>query len=163
AEARSAGPGRGSEFVVELPLGPAPSAAVAPGEAPNVTARARATGRRVLVVDDNRDAAELLAEGLRLHGHEVRVAFDGPSALEVADELEPEVALLDIGLPVMNGYELARRLRERGARCHLVAVTGYGQEADRIRAREHGFDTHVVKPVDLEKMRELVRRAGCGG
>jgi PAS domain S-box-containing protein len=157
-EARSAGPGHGSEFVVELPLGPAVGLGIAASGAEPV-ARARSAGRRVLVVDDNRDAAELLGEGLRLHGHEVRVAYDGPGALEVAAAFEPEVALLDIGLPVMNGYELAHRLRERGVRCHLVAVTGYGQEADRIRAREHGFDAHVVKPVDLDQMRELVRRA----
>jgi PAS domain S-box-containing protein len=161
-EARSAGLGQGSEFVVELPLGPAAPALAAPGSAARVAADAGRVARRVLVVDDNRDAAELLAEGLRLHGHDVRVAFDGPGALEIARELDPEVALLDIGLPVMNGYEVARRLRERGTRCHLVAVTGYGQEADRIRAREHGFDAHVVKPIDLERMRELVRQAGRG-
>jgi len=158
-EARSAGPGHGSEFVVELPLGRAPVHAGRGAVGAEPVARARGAGRRVLVVDDNRDAAELLAEGLRLHGHDVRVAYDGPGALEVAGAFDPDVALLDIGLPVMSGYELAHRLRERGLRCHLVAVTGYGQEADRLRAREHGFEAHVVKPVDLEQMRELVRRA----
>ncbi len=158
-EARSAGPGHGSEFIVELPLGPAPAIPDVAGAGTEPAARARGAGRRVLVVDDNRDAAELLAEGLRLQGHDVRVAYDGPGALEIAGGFEAEVALLDIGLPVMNGYELAHRLRERGLRCHLVAVTGYGQEADRIRAREHGFDAHVVKPVDLERIRELVRAA----
>ncbi|HET6440121.1 MAG TPA: ATP-binding protein [Anaeromyxobacter sp.] len=157
-EARSEGPGRGSEFTVELPLCHPPQGE--PTAAPPVPVLERGQARRVLVVDDNRDAADLLAEGLRLHGHEVRVAYDGPEALQAAEQLDPEVALLDIGLPVMNGYELARRLREAGReRCFLVAVTGYGQETDRARALECGFDHHVVKPVDLEAVRELVRQA----
>ena len=159
-EARSEGPGRGSEFAVELPLRAVPADARAAPERTRQARRGLPTRRRVLVVDDNRDAAEMLAEGLRLQGHEVRVAYDGPEALRVAGELDPEVALLDIGLPVMNGYELARHLRARGGtRCHLVAMTGYGQESDRARARQHGFDAHVVKPVDLDGIRELVFRA----
>ena len=104
----------------------------------------------------------MLAEGLRLHGHRVGVAYDGPQALQVAESLAPEIALVDIGLPVMDGYELGRRLRERlGAACQLVAVTGYGQAADLARTREEGFVAHVVKPVDLDAVRELVRSAGA--
>ena len=163
-EARSDGAGRGSEFIVELPLRALePRGRACPGGVIPARNGRHREGRRVLVVDDNQDAAEMLAEGLRLHGHQVRVAYDGPEALLAAAELDPEVALVDIGLPVMNGYELARRLRGReGTRCHLVAVTGYGQESDRARSREHGFDAHVVKPVDLEGIRELVHCAPRG-
>jgi CheY-like chemotaxis protein len=102
---------------------------------------------RVLVVDDNVDAAELLAELLRMAGHEVTVVHDGACALRAVEEVPPEMALLDIGLPGMDGYELAIRLADRLAGVHLVAVTGYGQEHDRIRAREAGFQRHFVKPV----------------
>jgi CheY-like chemotaxis protein len=105
----------------------------------------------VLVVDDNRDAAELLAEALEMEGYQTRVAFDGPSALRVAAEFRPELAFLDIGLPVMDGYDLARRLRalEQGPLV-LVAVTGYGQPSDRARSVEAGFDEHLVKPITID-------------
>jgi CheY-like chemotaxis protein len=107
----------------------------------------------VLLVDDNRDAAEMLAELLRAAGHEVAVAFDGPSALGVAVELQPEVALLDIGLPVMDGYDLARRLKDTlPAALRLVAITGYGQEHDHRRSQEAGFDAHLVKPVQAAQV-----------
>jgi signal transduction histidine kinase/ActR/RegA family two-component response regulator len=153
--ARSEGPGRGSEFVVELP---ACAARAAAPEGRAGEAERRPGGRRVLVVDDNADAAEMLAEGLRLHGHRVGVAHDGPQALRVAEALSPEIALLDLDLPVMDGYELGHRLRERlGPTCQLVAVTGYGQEADLVRTRREGFLAHVVKPVELDAVRELVR------
>ena len=145
--ASSGGPGRGSEFVVRLPL-----AAVAAPPAPGVAARPAPAGVcRVLIVDDNRDAAELLEEGLRGAGHVTRVAFDGPTALRLAAELLPDVALLDIGLPVMDGFELARRLRELPglAALRLVALTGYGQPSDRERSRVAGFDEHLTKPVEL--------------
>ncbi len=126
-------------------------------------ARSVKTGRApiVLVVDDNEDAAELLAEGLRRIGHEVRIAFEGPRGIELARAFRPHVALLDLGLPVMDGYELAGRLRDLpglgGVR--LVAVTGYGQESDRQKSRAAGFSDHLVKPVDLE-MIETVISAG---
>ena len=158
-EARSDGPGKGSEFVVEFPAWRCPAAAGGPEDdrVARVVPVAPA-GLRVLVVDDNSDAAELLAEGLRLSGHRVAVAFDGPQALRVAAPLVPQVALLDIGLPVMDGYELGRRLRERYAECRLVAVTGYGQAADLARTRSEGFLAHVVKPIDLEGIRALLRQ-----
>jgi CheY-like chemotaxis protein len=150
--ARSDGPGKGSEFTVVLPAflrGPhveTPAAAVRPEPA--------STGKRVLVVDDNEDAAEGLALSLRLRGYGVRVAHDGPSAIEAAREFHPVIALLDIGLPVMDGYELAGRLRQLPGleALRLVAVTGYGQESDRARSRAAGFHAHLVKPADFGKV-----------
>ncbi len=164
-EAHSDGPGQGSEFVVRLPLPTekAPEVAAAPPEAPAAAERAV----RILLVDDNLDASESLAMLLRLWGHEVAVAHDGPAALRAAEARPPQVALLDIGLPGMDGYELARRLRSRPGpgRAVLVALTGWGQEEDRRRSREAGFDHHLVKPVDLSDLRELlaqVERQGPG-
>ena len=114
---------------------------------------------RILVVDDNEDAAMLLAEALRSFGHEVATAHDGPSALRVAPGFGPEVALVDLGLPVMDGFELARRLHALPglARLRLVAVTGYGQSTDRLRSREAGFEEHLVKPVDLDDVAAMLR------
>ena len=156
-EARSDGPGRGSEFVVRLPAlegKPAAAASAAPAPPP---AAARRTGR-VLVVDDNRDAADLLADALSAAGFTTRVAHDGPSALNAAASFLPEVALLDLGLPVMDGYELARRLRALPglAALKLVAITGYGQASDRERTRASGFDEHLVKPVELQLVEAAV-------
>ena len=109
-------------------------------------------------MDDNEDAADLLGESLREFGHVTRVAYDGPSAVQIALEFQPEIALLDIGLPVMDGYELARRLREgHGGRLQLVAITGYGQPSDRERAFEAGFDAHLAKPVEFDKLAATLR------
>ena len=150
-EAFSAGRGHGSTFVLHLPQGEqrAAEARLTPDVQP------RAAGRRILLVDDNEDAADMLAIVLGELGHVVRVANDGPRALVVAAELVPEIAVLDLGLPVMDGYELASRLLEEyGARgIRLVAITGYGQLEDRERTRAAGFDTHLVKPVELEDLR----------
>jgi CheY-like chemotaxis protein len=116
--------------------------------------------RRILLVDDNADAAELLTELLRGVGHEVSVAHDGPQALIESAGFNPDVAVLDIGLPVMDGYELARRLvATLGRRPFMIALTGYGQENDRVRAREAGFDEHIVKPVDPERLIEVIESA----
>jgi signal transduction histidine kinase len=143
-QAVSDGPGSGSQFRVTLPLAAAPSPVV--NGAP--VALARRAGRRVLVVDDNVDAAETMCLLLQLHGHTVWVAHDASSAIETARTAVPDVALLDIGLPDLDGYELARRLRgdtaTRGIR--LIAVTGWGQDGDRLRARDAGFDSHLTKP-----------------
>jgi signal transduction histidine kinase len=158
--AESDGAGRGSTFTVWLPL-PSGSTATAPtpGGRP-APAAPPSSGVRVLVVDDNEDAADLLAEALRARGHEAHVAFDGPSALAAVDAVRPRVALLDLGLPVMDGYELARRLRGwAGAeKVGLVAVTGYGQDPDRRASALAGFDVHLVKPVDLDAVCEVVER-----
>ena len=157
--AASEGPGRGSEFVVRLPLlERAPARPALP--APEAQAQP-AGGRRVLVVDDNRDSAETMAVLLRLWGHEARSAEHGAAALEVAQEFRPEAVLLDIGLPQMDGYEVARRLRALPGLdgVLLIAMTGYGQDQDRRRARRAGFDHHLVKPVDPEALRRLLALA----
>jgi CheY-like chemotaxis protein len=112
----------------------------------------------VLVVDDNVDAAQMVVDTLQMLGHEARAVHDGPSALNVATGMKPDVALLDIGLPVMDGYELARRFREtpelRDIR--LIALTGYGQASDRARSLEAGFDEHLVKPLRLELLEQIL-------
>jgi CheY-like chemotaxis protein len=159
AEAHSGGTGQGSEFVVRWPLvGEQTPATV---EAPPEKAPATERALRVLLVDDNVDAAESLAMLLRLWGHEGTVANDAPAALRAAEAQSPEVALLDIGLPGMDGYELARRLRSQPGlgRAVLVALTGWGQEEDRRRSQEAGFDHHLVKPVDLSALQELLAQA----
>lgn len=147
-EAASEGLGRGSRFTVTLPL--AARAEVEPAE----PERAPSAPPRVLVVDDNEDAADLLALALSRRGFDVRVAHDGPEALRVASELHPEVAVLDIGLPRMDGYELAERMREELPEqpLRLIALTGYGQPSDRARSAEAGFAAHLVKPVDLAQL-----------
>jgi signal transduction histidine kinase len=165
-EARSDGKGCGAEFIVRLP-GSAPAAADTERSAalPGAARVAEGPGLRVLVVDDNHDAAELLADSLRALGHTARAAFDGPTAIEAAREFQPQVALLDLGLPVMDGFEVAQRLKTLPGLgdLHLVAITGYGQDVDRQRAREAGFDEHLVKPVDLEVLHSWLRRSGSGG
>jgi CheY-like chemotaxis protein len=122
------------------------------------------TAVRLLVVDDNADAAELLSEALELLGYETHRASDGPSALTVAEKVRPRVALLDIGLPVMDGYELAGRLRALDGLTDLklVAVTGYGQAADRARSEAAGFDAHLVKPISLEAVRKTIEALTSG-
>jgi CheY-like chemotaxis protein len=116
--------------------------------------------RRVLVVDDNRDSAETMAELVKIWGYEVRTAHDGPAALDCARSFRPHVVLLDVGLPGMDGYELAQRLRAEGLAGNLlVSVTGYGQDEDRRRAAEAGFDHHLTKPVDPDTLQRLVSQA----
>ncbi len=156
--AHSDGPGRGSEFIVEMSLVKEGSAIVETPEH-SVEVAPVAVRRRVLVVDDNCDLADTLGHALGRLGYEVEVAYDGPSALERAAAFGPDIALLDIGLPVMDGYELAERLREHRSEpgaFRLVAVTGYGQEKDRARAAAAGFDRHLVKPVDLLNLRRVL-------
>jgi PAS domain S-box-containing protein len=155
--AQSEGLGKGSEFVVRLPAPTTPAAEATPEPDPP-RARAAHRARRVLVVDDNEDAAGMLAELLEAVGHDVRVAHDGPEALSVAPGFEPDVALLDIGLPIMDGYELAARLRAQGA-TRLMAVTGYGQRHDRQRSRDAGFERHFVKPVDSNELLSAIEAA----
>jgi CheY-like chemotaxis protein len=122
-------------------------------------------GSRVLVVDDNIDTARGLAKLLKLLGHDVRVAHDGPAALEAARAHRPEVILLDIGLPAMDGYEVVRRLRTEDCCKHslIVAISGYGQDEDRSRSRAAGFDQHLVKPVDYDVLMSLFAEPGIGG
>jgi PAS domain S-box-containing protein len=161
-EAHSAGPGQGSELVVRLPVLPAGEPAGEPAgrppEPPPSEAPIGQASARVLLVEDNLDAADALAELLRMWGHEVEVVHDGAAAVERAVSTRPDVVLLDIGLPGMDGFQVAGALRAlphlRGAL--LVALTGYGQEADRQRSAAAGFDHHLIKPVDLGELRRLV-------
>jgi PAS domain S-box-containing protein len=157
-EARSSGSGHGSTFTVTLPLVAYREVAAPPPQ--SVMAQPHASGIRVLIVDDNIDAALLLRDLLAQLGHEPAVAHDGATALTVASEFKPNIAVLDIGLPIMDGYELARRLRERqvDGKLLLIAVTGYGQDADRARSREAGFDHHLVKPVAIDSLMHLIVR-----
>jgi signal transduction histidine kinase len=157
--ASSEGLGKGSTFMIDLPLAPGAEELeeLPAAERP----RARPAGRdipgkrRILVVDDNEDAAESLAEILDELGYEVAIAHDGPSALDIVKTFRPDVCLVDIGLPVMDGYELAQQLRESDALpagARIIAITGYGQDADRRRSREAGFNAHLVKPVSLDAL-----------
>lgn len=157
--AASAGLGKGSEFTVRLPK-PAraeESSRAGPSTAPQVTPR------RVLIVDDNPDAGDSLATLLEMSGHEVHVARSGPQGLEAAARLLPEVAVLDLGLPGMSGFELAERLRAEsfGKNLLMVALTGYGREDDRRRTREVGFDHHLTKPADLIALAAIIQNGGC--
>lgn len=147
-EARSDGPGRGSEFLVRLPV--AAPAGLSRDPAPAPPPRADGVRRRILIADDVRDNADTLALMLRALGHEVFVAYDGAHALATAEREQPEVALLDIGMPAMNGYDVCRRIRAAawGRDMVVIAQTGWGQEEDRRRAQEAGFDRHLLKPVD---------------
>jgi signal transduction histidine kinase/ActR/RegA family two-component response regulator len=156
-EARSAGPGQGSEFVVRLPTCE-PLAAHTTGATIARELFVRAPKRRVLIADDNPDSVDALGTLLELEGHEVAIAHDGHEALELAAGFLPEVVLLDIGMPGLNGYETARRMREASWSNDLVlvAITGWGQEADKQRAREAGFDYHLTKPVDAADLESLL-------
>src|SRR5262249_19233683 len=153
-EARSVGIGHGSEFILTLPV-VVTTAATAAALAESEPA---CTPLRILVADDNRDAAESLMLLLQLAGQEVHVVFDGEAAVSAAEEVTPDVALLDIGMPQANGYEVARRIRDQpwGRRIYLVALTGWGQDGDRRRAAEAGFDAHLVKPVPPEVLDRLL-------
>jgi PAS domain S-box-containing protein len=155
-EANSAGVGQGSEFVLRLPLLVETAAALAQG--PTASEPAPSTPRRILIVDDNRDSAESLALLLGITGNQTQTAFDGLEAVEAAEKFKPELVLLDIGLPKLNGYEACRRIRkERWSQgMMLVALTGWGQEEDRTRASEAGFDGYLVKPVDYAALKKLM-------
>lgn len=119
----------------------------------------RPPGSRILVVDDSVDSAETLAELLKIWGHDVHLAHDGPAAVAAAREYKPEIVLLDIGLPGMDGYQVARKLREQaGSSLMLIALTGYARDEDRRRSRRAGFDHHLVKPVALDELQGLLTR-----
>jgi CheY-like chemotaxis protein len=154
-EAASGGPGKGSRFTVYLP-GASQSHVDLP------VARAALNGhaihRRILLADDNRDAAESLAIILRLEGHEVELAHDGAAALQLFAEKRPDVALLDIGMPKTNGYDVARQIRASaaGREVLLVAITGWAQDSDRAQSRAAGFDHHLTKPVEPDTLIELL-------
>lgn len=159
-EARSEGPGKGAEFVVQLPLEPADEGEVEASVHEQVARVQEASTRkgRVVIVDDNADGAAVMADLLRAWGHEVHVYLDPLSALDAVEGLRPQVAFLDIGLPVVDGYELARGIRRMlGEDCLLVAVTGYGRAVDRQRSNEAGFARHLVKPVRAHELRAVMQ------
>jgi CheY-like chemotaxis protein len=163
----SPGLGRGSTFTIRLPVEEASAGETEPlpvAAAPAPT-RLPASGRRVLVVDDNVDGAESLARVLQMRGHVTRTAHGGPEGLEAARAFHPHVVLLDIGLPGMNGYEVARRLREQSpaSRPVLVAITGWGTEDNKRQASEAGFDFHLTKPVDATSIESILARLATGG
>ena len=159
-EARSEGKGQGSEFVVTLPRSAPPADEPLPFATP--AAPAKAQSRRVLVVDDNEDTARTVALILRGAGHEVRLAHSGQQALETASNFRPAAVILDLGLPGMDGYEVARRMRENPklAGVLLIAVSGYAQESDRRRSKEAGVDLHLAKPVEPDKIEEILANLG---
>jgi len=148
--------GSGSEFVVRLPLG---TADVGPGRAAAAATGGHSAGRRrILVVDDNKDGADSLAMLLKVAGHQVHTAHDGLEAIAAASRLHPDVVLLDIGLPKLNGYEVCRRIRQEpwSSGATIIALTGWGQEEDRKKSADAGFDAHLVKPVKQEELTRLL-------
>ncbi len=155
AEAKSAGLNQGSEFIVRLPLCSPPAPHLLPAIE---TAKPTTQTERILVVDDNTDAADMVAMTLQMAGHEVRAAYSGKAALQTAVDYQPDFVLLDIGMPEMDGYEVAHRLRQlpQTKNLGLIAITGYGQDSDRQRTQEAGFDYHLVKPVEREKLEEVL-------
>jgi len=155
-QAHSDGPGKGSEFIVRLPV-------VSEGSAVHATdiddaPAATKSLLRILIVDDNRDAADSLSEMLKLMGNDTRTAYDGQQGVDLAGEYRPDVILLDIGLPRLNGYEACRLIREQptGKGAVLIALTGWGQDEDRRRSHEAGFDHHMVKPVDPGALMSMI-------
>jgi CheY-like chemotaxis protein len=152
--AASGGPGRGAEFEVRLPMQPEPAALSRMPQAPPPKDKKL----RVLVVEDNRDAADSLRLLLELYGYDVTVAYTGPAGVEAAKRWQPDVVLCDIGLPGLDGYEVARELRRHPstARARMIAVTGYGGDQERARSRAAGFDAHLTKPADPTALHELL-------
>jgi CheY-like chemotaxis protein len=155
-EARSEGLGKGAEFVIRLPV-------VLEASQPQVSAERNETpapksSLRILIVDDNRDSADSLGMLLQIMGNDIRMAHDGQEGVDVAEEFRPDVVLLDIGLPKLNGYEACRRIRKQpwGSSVVLIALTGWGQDDDRRRSHEAGFDHHMVKPVDPQALMGLL-------
>jgi CheY-like chemotaxis protein len=159
-EAHSAGPGTGSEFVVRLPL--LARERIEPEEPQPVVPEAESSQNKlhILIADDNEDAAATMAMVLRIDGHDVTTARDGLEALEIAERLRPEAIVLDLGMPRLDGYATARRMRERpwGRGACLIALSGWGQEEDKRRATEAGFDEHLTKPVDPAQVAAVIAR-----
>ena len=153
--AHSDGPGTGSTFVVRLPRAAAPAATDAPHDS-GAAAASRARAYRILIVEDNADARESLRIILESAGHQVLEAADGETGIEYALEREPNVVVIDIGLPRIDGCEVARRIRSINSGIRLIALTGYGRDEDRKRSRQAGFDAHLVKPVVVQGLLETI-------
>jgi CheY-like chemotaxis protein len=158
-EVSSEGPGKGSTFTVRLPLVSEPEASESMMADQSNTSGdgVQSTPRRILLIDDNQDAAQALAGLLRVFGHEVTIALNGPDGLETASTFSPEVVFVDIAMPEMDGYEVARQLRRRaGPRIKLLALSGYGRDEDRARSLDAGFDMHLIKPIDANRLTALL-------
>jgi CheY-like chemotaxis protein len=156
-EAHSSGANQGSEFVIELPRSViAPVAPPVLERHPDVTNQS--APRRILIADDNRDSAETMCMLLNISGHEVHLAHTGAEALATAKRVRPDIAILDIGMPDLTGYEVAERIRHEawGKDIALIAVTGWGQDSDRRRALGAGFDHHLTKPIDPDRLKQLI-------
>jgi CheY-like chemotaxis protein len=155
--AQSDGPGKGSTFTVRL-AALTPTAEPVAAATPQDVRQPAGPARRILVVDDSRDSARTLATVLRLRGNEVHIAHDGIEAVEAAERIRPDIVLMDVGMPRLNGYEAARRIREQSSGKHaiIIALTGWGQEGDRIQSTEAGCDGHLVKPVNLLDLERLL-------
>ena len=162
-EAHSGGPGKGSEFTVRLPV--AGEARAGPEVMEDGEQVVAPPVCRILVVDDNEDAVDSLGMLLRLTGNQVHVAYDGLEAVGAVVAFQPDVVLMDIGLPKLNGFEVARRIREQpgGGDIRLIALTGWGQEEDRRRTREAGFDHHLTKPFDCHTLRTILSEFSGSG
>jgi CheY-like chemotaxis protein len=162
-EAMSEGAGRGSEFLVSLPLSEVPlsTAVMSADNPPKIMVPQARSQMRVVVIDDNKNQASSLQRLLQAMGYDVRVAYDGASAMKLLTNFVPDFALIDLGLPRINGYELARWLREQAQfrNVILVAQTGWGREEDRQRAREAGFEHHLVKPIDPQRLAEILAQS----
>jgi DNA-binding response OmpR family regulator len=152
-EVRSPGVGSGTEVEIRLPISAAPIAAAVTADIPPIAVTRQL---RALIVEDNADAAEMMNVAVTHLGHLTRVAHDGTSAIAAAKEFAPDVVLLDIGLPDINGYDVARELRSCFRHVHIAAVTGWGQDEDRRKAREAGCDAHFTKPLDPERLEALL-------
>jgi CheY-like chemotaxis protein len=160
--AESAGEGKGSEFILTIPIETVTQLPLGAREEKPKRSAAHGAGRRVLIVDDNEPAARGLSLLLKHFGHRTSIAHDGRSALRMAADEHPDIVLLDIGLPDMDGYEVARKICEEGsgARPFLVALTGYGLQEDRLKAQAAGFDRHLTKPVSIAEVGKVVDEAG---
>jgi CheY-like chemotaxis protein len=154
--ARSEGDGKGSEFIMRLPISslPAKISPIIEKPAPVIT-----DNKRILVIDDNVDAAETLAMLVELNGHTTRIANDGMTGIKIAEEFNPDGILCDIGLPDINGYEVAQRIREQiwGKKIFLIATTGWGQGKDKELAKDAGFDKHLTKPINLQELNSILQ------
>jgi CheY-like chemotaxis protein len=157
-DAHSEGLGHGTEFVIRLPISDDAPTAVPTERQSADAAHASTAKRRVVIVDDNQDAAETLATLLQMHGHTVQVFYDAAEGLEAAERMRPEVVLLDIAMPKIDGYELCSRIRAQpwGRDLLAIAVTGYGHQGDVVKARAAGFDHHLIKPLDYESLERLL-------
>jgi CheY-like chemotaxis protein len=158
-EVQSEGLGKGSNFIVHIPMLNTESTAQA---APGVALHRRVAGKRILVVDDNHAAADTLAMLLEFDGHRIATAYDGEQALIAAESFYPEIILLDIGMPKLDGYEVAQRIRAEpwGRNTKIIAMSGWAQEKDQQRGREAGFDYHLAKPVDPHELKKLTAANG---